>query len=111
MKAARFRGTCPHCGGEVVTPPPSDASRAYWWGVVVRAYAEHVGEPSLLVAHYQLKVLLGCAGPDDLVPSTSDAASDQAGNSDLILRAAAFLAGENVHVPLPDRLRLTERPA
>jgi hypothetical protein len=91
-------------------PITADA-RGYWWAVLVRLYAEHVAEPSMLVAHFQLLRLVDWV-PGEAEPTTSDAGSDGAQMSDRIERAIAFLTGLGLDVPEaePDpRVRLEQQ--
>lgn len=92
--------------------PITPEARGYWWAEIVRAYAEQVGEPSHLVAHFQLLHLLDWI-PGQPTPSTSNAESDSAEMSDRIERACALLAGLGVVVqaPEPDPVKRFERKA
>lgn len=81
---------------------PSKQARGYYWSTVVTAFAEHIGEESLLVAHLILKRLILCT-PDMETPSTSDAEFTSEQLADLTLKAAAFLSHHDIHVPEPER--------
>lgn len=77
---------------------PSDAQRGYLWGVLVRLYAEYVGEENLHAAHFQLKRLLLTTPSENETPTTSNS-GDHEITSDLIFRAQVYLTLQGVIVP------------
>lgn len=102
-----------YAGREVIVrlaTPLRPGMRGYWHAEIVPRFQELTGEPSKLVAHYQLLHLLDWTPGADR-PSTADEATDAAEMADRIQRATALLTAEGVevHEPDPDPVRRYER--